>query len=87
MTFRRVGGIWGSAKFCENYEYRETADIAGVVPDPTDYSEAIEQIIMCNFTETCEAGQESYWEDEPTHIGGASIGAFGCKECGYCDAL
>ena len=42
---------------------------------------------MCHFTESCEAGDEAYWEDEPHYVGGASIGAFGCMACGYSDAL
>lgn len=42
---------------------------------------------MCHFTEDCDAGEESYWEDEPIHTGGASIGAFGCEACGYSDCL
>jgi len=42
---------------------------------------------MCQFTEDCEAGNEAYWQDEPTHFGMASISAFGCKACGYSDAL
>lgn len=42
---------------------------------------------MCQFTEDCDAGEEAYWEDEPTHIGGASITSFGCEACGYSDAL
>ncbi|AAL54925.1 hypothetical protein HJTV-1_gp120 [Haloarcula virus HJTV-1] len=42
---------------------------------------------MCHFNDDCEAGEESYWEDEPTHVGGASFGAFGCEACGYSDCL
>jgi hypothetical protein len=42
---------------------------------------------MCHFTDDCDGGEDDYWEDEPTHFGGASIAAFGCVKCGYSDAL
>lgn len=42
---------------------------------------------MCRFTGDCDAGDEAYWEDEPSHFDGASVTAFGCESCGFSDAL
>ncbi|UBF19195.1 hypothetical protein HRTV-14_gp122 [Halorubrum phage HRTV-14] len=42
---------------------------------------------MCHFNDDCEAGEESLWEGETKHFGGASLTAFGCEACGYSDCL
>lgn len=42
---------------------------------------------MCHFTEDCDGDESDYWEDEVTHVGMASFGAFGCEKCGYSDCL